>query len=80
MRNQGFLSISQRGWSLCQWQAPTVTRGFLSGMSGRSLSVVRKDRFSIQHLVSSHQENLVNTCVSSVQKKYQHPQLLLLWV
>ncbi len=67
------LSISQRGWSLCQWPAPTVTRGFLPGVSGRSLHIVRKDRVSMQHLVS-YQVNLVDRFVSLVKEK---PRVLL---
>lgn len=38
-------------------------------MSGRSLYVVRKDPFSIQHLVSSYQVNLVDAFVSPVKDK-----------
>lgn len=70
-QNQGLLSISQCGWSFCQWPAPTVTRGFLPGMSGRSLYIVRKGHFTIQHLVSLISgENGGHICLPNRKSKF----------
>lgn len=63
-----YVKVSGFGRSFCQWQASTVTGGFLPGMSGRSLYNMRKDLFFIRHIwFSSYQVNHVDKFVFSVK-------------